>query len=34
MDIELYEELKKGIDSLEKGESYSSNEVFDELKKN
>lgn len=27
----LYKELEKGIDSLEKGETYSSKEVFDEL---
>ncbi len=29
----LYKELEKGIDSLEKGEKYSSEEVYDELKK-
>lgn len=27
----LYKELEKGIDSLEKGEKYSSEEIFDEL---
>ena len=30
---ELYKELEKGIDSLEKGEKYSSEEVYDELDK-
>lgn len=29
----LYKELGKGIDSLEKGEKYSTKEVFDELDK-
>ena len=29
----LYKELEKGIDSLEKGEKYSSEEVYDELEK-
>lgn len=30
---ELYKELEKGIDSLEKGEKYSAKEVYDELDK-
>ena len=30
---ELYKELEKGINSLEKGESFSSDEVYDELDK-
>ena len=30
---ELYKELEKGIDSLEKGEKCSSEEVYDELDK-
>lgn len=29
----LYKELKKGINSLEKGEKYSDKEVYDELDK-
>ena len=29
----LYKELKKGMESLEKGEKYSSEEVFEELDK-
>jgi hypothetical protein len=29
----LYNELEKGIDSLEKGEKYSDKEVYDELDK-
>ena len=33
MSIELYEELEKGIKSLEKGEVYSEEEVFDEIEK-
>ncbi len=28
---ELYKKLEKGVDSLEKGEKYSSEEVYDEL---
>lgn len=31
--FELYSELEKGIDSLEKGEKFSSKEVYDELDK-
>lgn len=31
--FELYSELEKGIDSLEKGEKYSTKEVYDELDK-
>lgn len=31
--FELYNELEKGINSLEKGESFSSDEVYDELDK-
>jgi prevent-host-death family protein len=30
---ELYKELEKGINSLEKGEVYSADEVYDELEK-
>lgn len=30
---ELYEELVKGIESLDKNEKYSSKEVYDELEK-
>ena len=30
---ELYKELEKGIDSLERGEKYSTKEVYDELDK-
>ena len=30
---ELYEELEKGINSIEKGESFSSDEVYDELER-
>ena len=29
----LYKELAKGIDSLEKGEKYSTEEIYDELEK-
>ena len=29
----LYKELEKGISSLEKGEKYSSEEIYDELDK-
>jgi len=29
----LYKELKKDVDSLEKGEKYSEEEVFEELDK-
>ena len=29
----LYKELSKGIDSLEKGEKYSTEEIYDELEK-
>lgn len=31
--FELYKELEKGINSIEKGESFSSDEVYDELDK-
>ncbi|MBR2588698.1 MAG: type II toxin-antitoxin system prevent-host-death family antitoxin [Bacilli bacterium] len=30
---ELYKEIEKGIESLDKGEKYSSEEVYDELDK-
>ena len=30
---ELYEELEKGIKSIEKGEVYSAEEVFEEIEK-
>jgi len=29
----LYKELEKGIETLEKGEKYTSQEIFDELDK-
>ena len=31
--FELYKELEKGINSIEKGESFSSDEVYDELER-
>lgn len=31
--FELYKELEKGINSIERGESFSSDEVYDELER-
>ena len=31
--FKLYKELEKGINSIEKGESFSSDEVYDELER-
>lgn len=31
--FKLYKELEKGINSIERGESFSSDEVYDELEK-
>ena len=33
MSIELYEKLEKGIKSIEKGEVYSEEDVFNEIEK-